>query len=61
MYKRQVLGSEYLQSWKEGSPDGRKVQEILRGRSCCYAIVRFLNLELEEDGQYFWAPYSRCV
>ncbi len=53
-----VLGSEYLQSWKEGSPDGRKVQEILRGRSCCYAIVRFLNLELEEDGQYFWAPYS---
>ena len=35
-----------------------KVEEILNGECCCYAIVQFLNLELEDNGAYCWSPYS---
>ncbi len=53
-----ILGKSYLHSWDAQAADYQKVQRILDGRPCCYAIVRFLNLELEDGGTYFWAPYS---
>lgn len=53
-----IIGENYLQSWGEEDVNYQKVEEILDGRPCCYAIVKFLNLELEDGGQYFWAPYS---
>lgn len=53
-----IIGKNYLQSWSTENRNQQKVEEILDGRPCCYAIVKFLNLELEDYGQYFWAPYS---
>lgn len=53
-----VLGSSYLHSWDKQAANYQKVQRILGGRPCCYAIVKFLNLELEDEGTYFWAPCS---
>lgn len=53
-----VLGRCYLGGWRQNGVYRRRVRQILGDRPCCYAIVRFLNLELEDDGVYFWAPYS---
>ena len=53
-----ILGETYLQSWTSENRGRQRVEEILGGRPCCYAIVRFWNLELQEDNQYVWAPYS---
>lgn len=53
-----IIGENYLQSWGTKDQNYQKVEAILDGRPCCYAIVKFLNLELEDGGQYFWSPYS---
>ena len=53
-----VLGEAYLQQWDFQESEQEKVEEILNGECCCYAIVQFLNLELEDNGAYCWSPYS---
>lgn len=53
-----IIGKTYLQGWNSSMEDRQKVEDILGDRPCCYAIVKFLNLELNEDDQYFWSPYS---
>ena len=53
-----VLGESYLQQWNFNELEQEKVKRILNGECCCFAIVQFLNLELEDNGEYCWSPYS---
>lgn len=56
-----IIGETYLKSWNKNKRMLRKVQKILSGRSCCYAIVKFLNIEAglrKKDDPYVWSPYS---
>ena len=53
-----IIGRAYLKSWDGDIRMRRKVNDILENRSCCYAIVKFLNQEARLDDTYLWSPYS---
>ena len=56
-----IIGKSYLKSWDFDKERKRTVLKILNGRPCCYAIVKFLNIETGKtaaDDPYVWSPYS---
>ncbi len=53
-----IIGKAYLKSWNGNVRMRRKVKDILGNRCCCYAIVKFLNLDAQIDDTYLWSPYS---
>lgn len=56
-----IIGKSYLKSWDFDKERKRTVLKILNGRPCCYAIIKFLNIETGKnaaDAPYVWSPYS---
>lgn len=53
-----IIGRAYLKSWNGDVRMRRRVNDILGDQTCCYAIVKFLNLEARLDDTYLWTPYS---
>lgn len=53
-----LVGRAYLKSWDADPRTRRIVKRILGNRPCCYAIVKFLNLEARLEDTYLWCPYS---
>lgn len=53
-----IIGRAYLKSWNGDVRMRRRVNDILGDQTCCYAIVKFLNLEAQLDDTYLWTPYS---
>jgi len=54
-----VIGKHYLHKWPTVRNGRKKVEEILKGESCCFCLVSFYNLEItDQHSQYYWDPYS---